>query len=189
MASLDDYLNLVPSANRNKPNFIATLTVILQPFIDEINTTATMTNLFDIDLAIGDQLDKIGLWVGIGRIINVPGYGTTMLDDAHYRILLYARIARNSWKGNIPDAYAIFNTVFQGLFTVFIIDNGDMSMYEGIFGSPDALTLALMKGGYLDFRPAGVLINYVNGDIPFFGFDYNNSFIAGFDSGKWVTFL
>lgn len=190
MASLDDYLNLIPSENRNKPDFIAWCTVWLQPIVDCINLVESMTDKFDLDQATGDQLDIIGKWVGVGRIINVPSLGTQTLDDDHYRILLYARIARNAWRGNIPDAYKVFDTVFQGAFSVFIVDNGDMSMYEGIIGTPDALTVAMIKGGYLDFRPAGVLINYIDGTgMPFFGFGFQNSFISGFGTGKWVQLI
>jgi hypothetical protein len=56
---------------------------------------------------------------------------------------------------------------------------------------PDAVTLALFTGGYLNLRPAGVGINnyYLPTvpDIPVFGFDVENSSISGFDVGAWVA--
>jgi hypothetical protein len=59
--------------------------------------------------------------------------------------------------------------------------------------TPDAVTLALFTGGYLNLRPAGVgITNYYLPSVPgspVFGFDVENAAIAGFDAGGWVKTL
>lgn len=123
-----------------------------------------------------------------------PGNPLTQLDilpDDAYRVLLRARIAANNWDGTVPSAYIIWNTLFAGSDTsVLIQDNQNMTMEFALLGPlPDAVTLALLENGYLDLKPVGVAINdYWTPslpDTPYFGFDVENSSIAGFDTGAW----
>lgn len=185
------YLNLVPGANRVQPDFISTLSVLLQPLVDLLETQRGMLGLFDLDTALGQQLDFVGQWVGLTRYVqlpigtyfsfDLPGLGfdqapwwapgdslfeTTVLPDEQYRTLLKARVVNNQWNGSIPNAYEIWDALFAGTgYQVYIIDNGDMTMQLGLTASgppPDALTLALFTGGYLDVKPVGVRItNYI----------------------------
>lgn len=215
------YLNLVTSEHRNRPNFIALLTAYIEAFVDNIATAKTMPGLFDVDVAVGDQLDKVGQWVGVSRNLSVPltsvyfafdtvGLGfdqgtwfgpynpitqiVSLPDDA-YRTLLKARIAANQWDGTIPGAEAIYAALFgEEGFSVFIQDNQDMTMLFGLLGPvPDAITIALLTGGYLDLKPGGVGIEgYVIPTVPMtplFGFDVDNDTIAGFDMGAWGRLL
>jgi hypothetical protein len=54
---------------------------------------------------------------------------------------------------------------------------------------PDAVTLALFTGGYLDIKPAGVRINDyftpVVPNTPYFGYGVENSNISGWGVGYW----
>jgi hypothetical protein len=83
-------------------------------------------------------------------------------------------------------------SVFPGN-TFFIQDNGDMTMLVGVVGPAalNAVTYALLTGGYLDIKPAGVRITgYVTSSVlgdPLFGFDVENSIISGFNVGAWAT--
>jgi hypothetical protein len=87
---------------------------------------------FDLDQAAGDQLDIIGLWVGVGRrvktppigvyfsldIVSVgfdqgvwqgpfdPSMGITLLDDDTYRLLIRAKIGANHWDGTLASTKA-----------------------------------------------------------------------------------
>lgn len=186
-ATIIQYLNLVPSANRTKPNFIAVLSTFLQPFADITETINSIPFKYDVDVAVGDQLDKVGEWVGQSRNVTVPltgvyfsfgiagvGWnqgtwkrptdpdtGLSSLPDGPYRLLLKAKIGANYWDGTIPDSNRIWNTLFgpQGI-TVLTFDNQDMTMTIGIVtNNPlDAVTQALFKDGYLMLKPAGVRI-------------------------------
>lgn len=183
--SLGKYLNLVTSEHRDKPNYIAMLTAFLQPMVDGINQTLDMPNLYDLDEAVGVQLDVLGLWIGRSRFLKTPitgvyftyntgpGYnvgiykgpfdpvdGLTALPDGQYRTYLKAVAAANQWNGTITGAYAAYAILFEGTpFSVVIYDFQDMSMSLALLGGvPDALTQALFTGGYLSLKPAGVRI-------------------------------
>ena len=177
-----------------------------------------MISLFDVDLAIGDQLDIIGQWVGITRNVNVPidsvyfswdedytlgwEFGTwqpsnapasvTSLPDDAYRVLIKAKIAANHWLGTIEDAYKVWDSVFSNI-TILIQDNQNMTMNLAIVGGiVDSLTLALITGGYIPLKPEGVgIAEYfipVNTG-PLFGWDIENNYIKGFDEGSWAREL
>ena len=180
------YTDLIISQHAVQPNFMAVVAVRCQPYADMVAVAQAMPGMFDIDVAVGDQLDAVGEWVGITRYLTEPltnvyltlgptgpglGQGILMgpydptsglveLPDQQYRTLLYARIAANHWDGTIPGAYAVLQQVFPD-FTIIIQDNGNKSMLYGLVGSGtlDAATLALFLGGYFDLKPAGITID------------------------------
>lgn len=189
------YLNRITSEHNQQPDFIAFLTALLQPLVDqlEINSTDLMT-AFDLDTAVGVQLDAVGVWIGRSRQLSVPITGVyftfdigpgfdkgifrgpfdppdsiVSLPDDQYRILLYATVAANHWDGTIPGAYAAYAIIFgPGGYVLMIRDWQDMSMDLILAGPvPDALTLALFEGGYLSLKPVGVRIrDYISPGVP-----------------------
>jgi len=211
----EKYLDLIPNWNRNKPKFSANIRALIGPLAGLQAFLAGMPLYFDIDDAIGVQLDVVGEWVGRSRYVALPlenvwfsfdtealGFdqgnwkgpydldaGMSRLDDDHYRILLKAKIAANQWDGTLPGAKAVLEPVFGGASIVFIQDNMDMSMIIGVAGKiPSAVSLALLAGGYIPLKPEGVRVNYLVVSVdqtPLFGFDVQNDFIAGFDTGSW----
>ena len=217
-AALTDYTSLITSEHQSAPKFMAMVSLFAQWAVDRRNMLASIPTLYDIDSAVGQQLDRVGEWVGISRNLSLPltgvyfsldttglGFdqgtwlgpfdpttGLVSLPDDQYRILLYATIAANNWDGTVPGAYAAWNTVFQPLgYSILISDNQDMTMSVVLVGpSPDAVTLALFTGGYLNLRPAGVgITNYYLPSVPespVFGFDVETAAISGFDVGGWV---
>lgn len=191
---ISQYTSLITSEHNQKPRFMAMVSLLAQWGVDRQNMLASIPGLFDIDNAVGQQLDWIGQWVGISRNLSVPltgvyfsfdtagiGFdqgtwfgpfdpttGLVALPDAQYRTLLYAVIAANNWDGTVPGAYAAWNTIFEPLgYSILIDDNQDMTMNAVLVGpSADAVTLALFTGGYLNLRPAGVgITNYYTTSI------------------------
>ena len=188
LGDVTPYLDLVTSEHRDKPNFIATLTAILQPIADGIAAANSLVTLFDVDSALGVQLDAIGLWVGRSRSLTVPISGVfftfdtgpgfdngilidefgnstqvLLLPDEQYRTLLTATIAANHWDGTTGGAYAAYAVIFgPGGYTLKITDHQNMTIDLTLGGpSPDALTRALFLGGYLSLKPVGVQVaNY-----------------------------
>lgn len=180
------YQALITSQHADKPNFMASLAALVQPLADIQAMMASLPDRFDLDKALGAQLDAVGQWVGRNRYLSVPltdvyfslgveglgfGQGTwhgpydpltglTALPDDAYRTLLRATIAANRWDGTIPGAYTAWEALFDSAgYQVLIQDNGDMTMLFGLVGpSPDAVTLGLLTGGYLSLKPAGVRI-------------------------------
>lgn len=183
------YLNLVTMEHAQAPKFMAMLSAILQPVADLNATIASLPAMFDLDTAVGDQLDGCGARIGKDRFLEIPitgvyfswdtdnlgwdqgywqgpfdpDYGITRLPDGPYRILLYATIAANYWDGTIPGAYEAWLTLFQGSFQLLIQDSDDMHMSVGVILGPgvslDPVTKSLLITGALDLRPAGVMID------------------------------
>ena len=141
---VDDYLALIPWQNADKPNFRAVVASLCQPYVDEACFIAGLPADFDLDTAVGDQLDIIGQWVGPARSLPVPvanlyfslgvrgagfgeGYwkgpydqGVTIqnLDDDTYRRLLRSRILANYGKATPSNAQTILSSFFNVASTV-----------------------------------------------------------------------
>lgn len=186
--TIETYLNLITSQHRDKPKFVATVQATVSPLVALQGTLKGLVQDYDLDTAIGQQLDIIGQWAGITRNLNTPlagvyltwdssldsegweqgtwqgefdpASGLTRLPDDSFRTLLKAKIAANNWDGTIEKAYDIWASVFTDSFVV-IQDNQNMSMVVAISGHPlDAIERALLEQGYLPLKPAGVRVNY-----------------------------
>jgi hypothetical protein len=136
-AIVGPYLDRVTWEHRN-PKFLAELRAILSGYAEIITLFNELPQAFDLDSALGAQLDIIGQWVGVSRWLETilenvwfswdepnvgwdaglwhvpyqPTTGLYRLDDEHYRLLLKARIVANYWDGTIPGAYEAWNTLF-----------------------------------------------------------------------------
>ncbi|USE78825.1 DUF2612 domain-containing protein [Cupriavidus gilardii] len=217
MAELTDYTGLITSKHNQRPKFMAVVAALAQPMVDLMSVLGSMPAKFDLDVAVGVQLDDVGRWVGISRIVRTPlndvyfsldidglGFdqgiwkgpfdpdtGLTTLDDDTYRVVIRAKIGANHWDGTMESTVAILNSIFSEDTHVFIQDNQNMTMTVGVSGAPpSAVFLALLKGGYIPLKPEGVRVDLVivsSEQGPLFGFDVQNQLIAGFDTGAWGT--
>jgi hypothetical protein len=215
MPTIDAYLALITAYHRGKPKFSATVSALVDPLAQLQAFLQALPGQFDLDVAIGAQLDVIGIWVGESRYVKTPlqgvyfsfdieglGFdqgvwqgpfdpdnGLNRLDDDSYRLLIRAKIAANQWDGTLPQAQQILDTLFAGTGSdVFIQDNQDMTIVIGVSGEiPDAVAQELILGGYLPLKPEGVRVDYMvtSARGPIFGFDVDNRFIGGFDHGAW----
>ncbi|TXH35314.1 MAG: DUF2612 domain-containing protein [Rhodospirillaceae bacterium] len=184
MADISQYLTLVTSEHSDKPKFMALVEAISQPFVDVQNLMTSMPAKFDLDDAVGAQLDDVGEWVGIKRQLKTPLTGVffsfdteglgfdqgtwkgpfdpadqlVSLGDEAYRQLIRAKILANQWDGTIPGAYAAYEKLLEGTgTTILIFDNCDMTMALGLVGRlPDPVTLSLITSGVLPLKPGGV---------------------------------
>ena len=219
MRTVDDYLGLITSQHRLKPKFVDTVSLCVAPFAQIQEILTGFQEDFDVDVAIGKQLDAVGEWVGVSRELKTPltgvyftwdglvseGWdsgtwkgpfdpdsGLVSLPDSDYRILIKTKIAANSWDGTIPEAYRVWETVFVDS-AILIQDNQDMSMTVGIAGAQlSSVTQALLVGGYIPLKPMGVRVNYyavAPVDGPLFAWDSNNDTLAGWDTGSWGKIL
>ncbi len=134
---LTDYLRLLASQHRRRPRFAATMEALLKQPCAVENLLREMRTAFDLDTAVGAQLDAVGVRVGRTRHVRLPlnayfswntetlgwneGFwkgrydpdsGMHSLPDDLYRRLLYAKVAANSWDGTVPDAYAAWEIAF-----------------------------------------------------------------------------
>lgn len=180
------YPDLITLEHISKPNFVEMVKETTQPFVDIIQFLGLIpTTYYDIDVAIGVQLDTLGLLIGVPR----PGG----FSDDYYRIILKVRILNNHWQCNKPSAYELANELFSGLgFSFFIEDHADLSITLGVIGSgvPSGEIITLLTGGYMDVKPVTIRIAgyaYQSGSGPIFAFDIENTSFAGFDVGSWAT--
>lgn len=182
--SLSYYLNLLTSQYRLSPKFQQWLSLALQPIDDLTTCLTTFTANFDLDWAIGQQLDICGVLIGCSRTVafEPTGGGSPVLDDSTYRILLKARIAWNQWDGKIASMYPIWKSLFSSG-NIIVHDNQDMTATIILSGTFTSIIQDLITNGYIVPRPEGVQYTYSFGTLPILGADENNSFIAGADLG------
>jgi hypothetical protein len=122
-----NYLKLVTSSHWDKPKFVAWLEEILTP-PDEITTIIDgLQENFNINTAVGNQLDILGQLVGRSRNLDFqPSVSSPTMDDDTYRFAIKAKAAQNHWDGTIPGLYSIWAQIFP-LLSIKVTDNQDMT--------------------------------------------------------------
>jgi hypothetical protein len=149
------YLDRITPEHADKPKFMAMIEGVAQPFADAQAVLASIPELYDLDSAVGVQLDRVGKRVGRSRDIAVPitnvwfsfsdplrGFSQGIwrgpysdrtsinsLDDDIYRKLLRAKIMANRWDGSVEGAQAALDAFFDDPETrVFVVDrSADLS--------------------------------------------------------------
>lgn len=215
---MSKYTSLVTSKYQESPKFLQLVDLLTSAIDSNTTLVKSLNSKFDVDTAIGQQLDYVGQWVGLSRVISpainnvffsldilglgfdegiwqsaFDTYGNTVLDDDTYRLLLKVKIILNQYDGTIPTAIQELNKLFINSNNILILeDKKDMSYNIGITGVIIPLYQALITRGYLDIRPCGVKVNYIQPSLFgefFFGFDIDSTGIKGFDLGSWSQTL
>lgn len=213
---MSTYTDLITSQHRGKPKFEALVDLNASSFSEISETVATIPTKHDLDVAVGVQLDTVGEWVGLSRCIGTnisdvyfsmddadlgldagvfkgpfdSASGFSRLDDETYRMTLRAKIGANHWDGSVESLQVILDQVFKGYgSSVFSGDHQDMSMSFYLVGeNPPPVIIALLTGGYLSVKPAGVLVRgYFKPSVestPFFALDSSGEYASGFDMGS-----
>ncbi len=122
---MSKYTDLITNYHAGKPLFNQHVDLSTRPLTDVSTALGSLITAFDIDTAVGVQLDILGEWIGRARYVSVPisgiyfsldtdglGFdqgvwqgpydpdsGYTALSDETYRVILKAKIAINSWNG------------------------------------------------------------------------------------------
>lgn len=180
------YLGLITSQYQSSPKFLALVKALLTKFDDASNCLLDFTEAFDLSTAVGVQLDSLGQILGISRTLPFQPTGglNPILGDADYRTLLLAKVYLNLWDGEADSLQPLWQTIFPNG-TIVIDDAQNMSATIVLAGTFTSLAQQMITNGMIIPRPAGVLYNYTFATLPIFGFDLNNGFVAGFDTGKW----
>lgn len=191
MADIIRYTNLVTSQHQNKPKFMAWLTAALNPIDDGATLANNLNTYFDIDTAIGKQLDILGEVIGVGRTVNFQPSGgvSPVLDDDTYRIVLKAKIMQNQWDGTIGQIYELWSALFGSTAYMILQDNQDMTLIAQIFGLSSTIQQDLISNGYIVPRPEGVTMNYLYITNPVFSYDMETTYYKGYDEGYWGQFF
>ena len=81
VSNMSKYTDLITSAHNQKEKFVKTVDISTSPYESIQNILNNLINKYDIDLAVGDQLDTVGIWVGIGRYLPLPLEGVYFTWD------------------------------------------------------------------------------------------------------------
>jgi hypothetical protein len=151
------YIDIITSQHKTKPNFIAWLSSTLNIVNDNVVTTNLILSGFDVDNAIGIQLDVLGETIGRSRVLNFQPVGgsSPTLNDVSYRIALKAKIAQNQWDGTTLQIYTIWNSLFSDV-TLSVVDNQNMTMSILLEGQLEAVVQEMLVAGYIVPKPMGV---------------------------------
>ncbi|WP_321993233.1 DUF2612 domain-containing protein [Clostridium butyricum] len=160
--AIDKYLNSVTSQHRDKKKFIAWLSSSLTIIDHAYIMTKNMDNDFDLDNALGVQLDMLGQSIGRKRMLTFQPLNdhNPIMDDETYRLVLKAKVAMNNWDGKTESAYEIWDNTFKDI-GLQIQDNQDMSMTGYVTGYVNQIRQDLIQHGYIVPKPEGVKINYI----------------------------
>lgn len=112
------------------------------------------------------ETDDPSVIAGFWRESGSSGYFGVDLTEEQYRIVIRAKIYRNSCKCTIPDAYHILDMITDVPYVIF--DSGQM--WIGLcVGHPDRFDLQFMRMMYP--KPAGVQLRIFEGWFDGFGWD------------------
>lgn len=158
------YTDLITNYHRDKPLFTQHVDLSTRPLSDAASAVKSLVTAFDIDEAVGVQLDILGEWIGRKRTVAIPisgvyfsldteglGWdqgvwqgpydpdsGYTSLSDDTYRIILKAKIAINQWDGTNDALKGILDTALEGSgLTMQIVDGQDMTISIWVFPERD----------------------------------------------------
>lgn len=194
MPTVDDYLALIPAFNAAQPKLRATITAYIEPMVAAQEFMAGFPAVFDLDTAIGVQLDAVGKWVGRSRYVTVPlpnvffsfdieglgwdegvwqgpydpSEGLTRLDDDLYRLLLRAKIAANHWDGTVTGARLALRKMFTELLELgaqpILAEDGSPILAED--GTPILADPVLFQGFYVEDTGRMAVIFGLAGKLP-----------------------
>ena len=153
MRTTDQYLALISPEHQSSPKFVATVAIMADVMARFQVFLASMPAAFDVDTAIGVQLDAVGVRIGRSRRIPVPlpnpwfslddplrgldrgiwkgpydtGTVIDLLDDDTFRRLIYAKILANDWNGTIAGEQAIYDAYFIDPATLVFVSDATIS--------------------------------------------------------------
>lgn len=164
------YANLLILQYLGKPKAYATVVAQVTPvFIDQL--PVAVQDAFNVETAVGVQLDVLGDYVGASR----NGYtlsGPVTLDDSDFRELIKLLIIKNNSGSSLATIQSLIAANFPG--QIFVSDNQLMGLNYVLLeslGTSDLLEI-LETGGYLP-APMGVQTSVTivpDHENPFFGF-------------------
>jgi hypothetical protein len=179
--TLDYYLDLITSAYSEQPNAMATVKAVVQPKVDLIAFLQNLYKYFQLDTAVGDQLDKLGAWIGASRNVTFPLTGVyfsldsatlgldqgsmqgkydpdtglvKLPDDVYLKVINLIRFLYHN-RCTIPKLHEALDQLYPNC-NLIIQNNGDLTVFYGLTATPENnLITQLFLQGYLSFAPAG----------------------------------
>lgn len=185
-ADIASYMELITSEYAEQPLFNAYIQAFLDQDLPIDQCMNKFNDIFNLDTAVGDQLDKLGSYVALTRELPVvdPDIPAS-LPDEYFREVIKARIRANFWNGTNEQLIELIDVTFPDA-KYEILDNQDMTLQIVMINhSATPTMIALLFNGYIIPKPAGVLTTFTIMDHPLFGWDSDTGFVKGWDQGTW----
>ncbi len=212
----NEYTDLIAGAHTNKPRFTDWVYALTEPINQARRGMINLMGSFDLATAVGDQLDAVGARIGFPRELPVPitdvffalddvdgigldlgvwkgtwesGTSTIRMGDNIYRLALGAKILVNHFSGQTKDLFGnlkqIFATFGAADALTYVVDFQNMHVEIGInrAKTPEILW-AILTQGILNLVSAGVGMQ-VGENHMYFAWDENNIYLNGWDYGSW----
>lgn len=215
----NEYTELIAGYHVGKARYTSWVFTLTEPLRIARERLAAMREDFDVDTAIGAQLDAVGVRVGVSRNLPMtltdvyfalddvdgigldlgvwkgvydPVDGTTTLGDETYRAVIKAKIAQNHWdgtRGSLPDFLGEVLGQFGQPAKVLDLEDLD-TMHVVLHLTKDTtppIVWELFSRRIIDVTAAGVSVDLVDNN-PWFGFDYETASVKGLDESEWFPF-
>ena len=185
---LDGYRRLLTSEYKTRPRLTSWLLWLLSEGLTYKNTVQEFLDAFNLDTAVGVQLDIIGRIVGVDRLLSFhPVSGDSpRMNDSTYRMVIKAKIIQNTWKGTLDELYEAWAVLFPEVRYFQIQDLQDMTYNVVIMGAFTPLERELIANGYIIPKPEGVRINLLTitdtSGLPLFAYDMDTYLLSGYTS-------
>lgn len=191
------YADLLIIQYQNKPKAYDTIKALVDGVIMN-QLPLEVQAAFDLDTAVGAQLDIIGKYAGVSRYAY-DFNGAVTLNDTDYRILIKMKVVQNNSGSSLAAIQDLLYRYFQGAFLVFDYSNMHISYYfDASYGS-NQLAEILVKEDALP-KPMGVQMSaliYIANITSIFGqstYYYSGYNVVGFNnysntvSGTWISY-
>ena len=178
------YPSLVTSFNQ-RPKFLAMIKVLTEAFWSLVQLSSQVDQFYNIETAVGSQLDVLGRWIGFSRTLDISKqwfsfnelyegfdmgewyvfgdvpYESVKLTDQLYRIILKAKILINKFDGTRPAFEAILNQLFSLDQVSFnVVQESPMNVSVKISGRINQIIFFLLTENILDITPVGVSLKW-----------------------------
>ena len=184
MTAVNQFPSLVTSYNQ-KPKFVAMIKALTDGLYSFQELANIVPSLFNIDTAVGQQLDVLGQWIGFPRTLNISKqwfsfnepyegfdmgewyvfgdvpYTSVTLTDQLYRIILKAKILVNNFDGTRPAFEAILNQLFTlSDVTYKIVQTAPMTLVIHTQGTINQVVFFLLTENIFKIIPMGVSVTW-----------------------------
>lgn len=163
------YADLLLLQYKDKPKAYDTVEAFLRMLVDG-QLPLAVQNAFDINTAVGGQLDIIGKYAGVTR----DGYnftGPMTLDDEDYRKILKLKIIKNNSGSSLFEIKNLLSLYFAGQIRVFDYKDMSMSYYvNSSFGSRQLVEFFIKKELLPSPMAVGIGATIYDPNLKFFSF-------------------
>lgn len=149
------YIDYLILQYRNIDTAKSTIETLVKPTIMDL-LPASVRDAFDIDTAVGNQLDFLGKYIDANRVLNI-GTSITTLPDSDYRTFLKVKIAKNNLGSSFSDLQSFIKDKLDGILIAFDHQNMTMSFFLNSNYMSLVLAIAMVK---LDILPKPMGVSY-----------------------------